>query len=127
MKISLPENPGAHEARTYFLVFEQGSATKARSIAWQMFRSSSEMIDRMISDLATEEDDSARQLQREIYISRYTHAEISLGWSDLTFVIRRGHDLDLQELVRHVGCAWHADDAGKISVPEFKIEVSLKE
>lgn len=127
MEIAFPENPGAYDQRTYFLVREERSPAKARSIPWQMFKTSSGLIDRMVSELTHGDDPSEWQLHYEMNQSRYSYAVVHLVWSDAKFVVRRGNDWDLQELVRHVGCAWHADDQGKISAAEFRIEVTLKE
>lgn len=127
MKVRLPENPGAHEQRTYFLVREEIDSLEARSMAWEMFESSSRFIDRMQHEVSDLGDPSARQLHNENNTPRrYGYAIVHLGWSGLSFVICRGNDQDLQELVRHVGCAWHADDKGKIFAAEFRIEVTLK-
>lgn len=92
-----------------------------------MFGTSSELIDRMEYEVSDLGDPSARQLREESNSPRFSYARIHLGWSGTTFVIRRGIDQDLQELVRHVSCAWHADEKGKFQAEEFRIEAILKE
>lgn len=92
-----------------------------------MFGTSSELIDRMEYEVSDLGDPSARQLREESNSPRFSYARIHLGWSGTTFVIRRGIDQDLQELVRHVSCAWHADEKGKFQAAEFRIEAILKE
>lgn len=127
VKIGFPENPGALDQRTYFLIREESCPAEARSLGWLMFKSSSELIDRMECEVADLGDPSARQLREESQSTRFTYVRIHLEWSGLTFVIRRGVDQDLQELVRHVGCAWHAEEQGKSRAAEFRIDAILKD